>query len=267
MVQPAVAEVGLDTGKNLSHLRAPLDADRTYLFFNISSGLDVAAEVADTGDSLCLSAPAGELLTLVIDTVDPLVYLAGNITVNHSGEMLLPGPLLDLARQSDLIPDALPMRQRTQVTFSGLAGKNVEESLKLGGSWAIDAGALDRWLGIEATPLAVEGVLTLSADGMLLDGVARSAIEPDTLFDGSVRLTAFMPFQRDLADAYVEARADVAIPLVKVATGASARLDLSQKLAAVQQGATVGAQGVKDLATRSSDWLSTLPDLKFARRK
>jgi hypothetical protein len=266
MVQPAVAEVGLDTGRNLSHLHAPLDPDRPYLFFNMSSGFDMAARVADTGESLGLSAPAGQLLTLVIDTVDPLVYLAGDVTVNHGGEMLLPGPLLDLARQSALIPDALPVRQRTQVTVSGLAGKNVAETLKLGGAWAIDAGALDKWLGVEATPLAVEGVLTLSAEGMLLDGVARSAIEPDALFDGRVHLTAFVPFQRDGTDAYVEARADVAIPLAKVATGAGARLNLSRKWAAVQQGAAGGAQGIKELAARGGKRLSTLPDLKILHR-
>jgi len=266
MVEPAMAEVGLDTGRNLSHLHAPLDPDRPYLFFNIASGFDVAAVVADTGESLSLSAPAGQALTLVIDTKEPLVYLAGNVTVNHSGEMLLAGPLLDLAQKSALIPDALPMRQRAQVTLSGLAGKYVDETLKLGGSWAVDAGALGTWLGIEARPLAVEGVLRLSAEGMLLDGVVRSSIEPDTVFDGSVHLTAFVPFRRGLADAFVEARADVSIPLAKVATGASARLDLSQKWAAVQHGAAGGAQGIKDVAARGGDWLSTLPDLYVARR-
>jgi hypothetical protein len=264
MVQPAVAEVGLDTGRNLSHLRAPLDPDRSYLFFNISSGFDMVATVADTDESLGLSAPAGQALTLVIDTVEPLVYLAGNVTVNHTGRMLLPEPLLDLARQSALIPDALPLRQRTQVAISGLAGKNVDETLKLGGSWAINAEALDKWLGVEATPLAVEGVLTLSADGMLVDGVARSAIEPDTLFDGRLQLTGFVPFRRDAADAFVEAGANVAIPLARIATGAHTHLDLSEKWAAVQQGATGSAQAVKGLAARGSDWLTTLPEINPA---
>jgi hypothetical protein len=262
MVQPAIAEVGLDTGKNLGHLGAPLDPDRPYLFFNISSGFDVAAKVAGTGESLGLSAPAGQVLTLVIDTKEPLVYLAGDVTVYHTGEMLLAGPLLDLAKQSALIPDSLPTRQRARVTLSGQAGKNVDEKLKLGGSWAIDAGPLDSWLGVEVRPLAVEGVLTLSAEGMLLDGVVRSSIEPDKLFDSSVHLTAFVPFQRRMGDAFVEAKADVAIPLAKVATGASARLDVSQKLAAVEQGAAGGAQAMKELGARGARWLSTLPDLK-----
>jgi hypothetical protein len=266
MVQPAVAELGLETGRNLSYLHAPLDPDRSYLFFNLSSGFDMAARVADTGESLGLSTPAGQLVTLVIDTVDPLVYLAGNITVNHSGEMLLPGPLLDLAKLSALIPDALPLRQRTQVAVSGLAGKNVDEYLKVAGSWAFDAGALDKWLGIEVKPLAVDGVLTLSSEGMLLEGIARSAIEPDKLFNGSLHLTAFVPFHRNLTDAFVEARADVAIPLARVATGARARVNLSEKWTAVQQGAADGAEGVKELAAHGERWLATRPDLNIARR-
>jgi hypothetical protein len=180
--------------------------------------------------------------------------------------MLLPEPLMELARQSALIPDALPVRQRAQVTVSGLAGGDVEETVKLGASWAIDAVALHRWLGVEARPLAVEGVLTLSAEGMLLDGVVRSAIEPETLFDGSVHLTAFVPFRRHAADAFLEARADIAIPLASVATGAHARLNLSEKWAVLEQKATGSAQAIQGLAARGGDWLSTLPEINIARR-
>lgn len=225
MVQPAIAEVGLDTGQNLSHLHAALVPDRQYLFFDIASGLDMASRVAGTGESLSLSAPAGQALTLIVDTQEPLVYLAGNVTVNHSGEMLLAGPLQELAQRSELIPDALPTRQRTQVTVEGLAGKHVDEYLKLGGAWSVDAGALGQWLGGAGEPLAVEGLLTLSAEGMWVDGVVRASIAPDTLLDSGVHLTAFAPFQGDRADAFVEVKADVAIPLANVAAAASARLD------------------------------------------
>jgi hypothetical protein len=271
MVQPALAEMGLDTGSNLRHLAAPLDPERQYLFFNLTSGMDVAGKVAATGEALSLSAPAGQALTLVIDTQEPLVYLAGNVTVNTSGELLLAGPLQELAQQSELIPDGLPLRQRTQVTISGLAGKNADEYLNLGGSWAVGAGVLGRWLGVEATPLAVEGVLTLSAEGMLLDGVVRSSIAPDTVLDSSAQLTAFIPFKDGAQDAFVETQAAVAIPLAKVDIDGSARLDLPKVdtsvvapalqglLATVRQQAVDGAQTVQDLASRSGAWLATLP--------
>lgn len=293
MIQPALAEVGLDNGANLSRLAAPLDPERQYLFFNISSGMDVAGKVSATGDTLSLSAPAGQALTLVIDTEEPLVYLAGNVTVNTSGELLLAGPLQELAQQSELIPDGLPLRQRAQVTVSGLAGKNADEYLNLSGSWSVGAGVLGRWLDVEATPLAIEGLLTLSAEGLLLDGVVRSSIEPDTVLDSSAQLTAFVPFKNGVEDAFVETNAAIAIPLAKVDIDGSARLDLataggavtrlaattanalpkidSQPVAAALQGALAtvrqqaasGAQTVQDLASRSGAWLATLsmPDL------
>ncbi len=287
MVQPALAEIGLDTGANLSRLGAPLDAERQYLFFNIASGMDVAGRVASTGDSLNLSAPAGQVLTLVIDTVEPLVYLAGNVIVNTSADMLLAGPLQELAQQSALIPDALPLRQRTQVTISGLAGKNAEESLKLGGAWGIESGAVGRWLGVEARPLAVEGLLTLSAEGMLLDGVVRSSIAPDTVLDSSVQLTAFVPFQKGSNGAFVETQAALSIPWAGVALDDSARLELpsgvtetaaatagraadsasdafQNVLAAAGQAATTGAGVVKDIAGRGDAWLGALPKPNLA---
>lgn len=271
MVQPALAEVGLDTGANLSHLAAPLDPQRQYLFFNISTGLDVAGKVADTGDTLGLSAPAGQALTLVIDTQEPLIYLAGNVTVNTNAEMLLAGPLQELAQQSELIPGSLPLRQRTHVAVAGLAGKELDEYLKLSGSWAVEAGALGRWLGIEATPLAVEGLLTLSAEGMLLDGIVRSSIEPDTVLDSSARLAAFIPFKKGAHNAFVETQAAAAIPLAKIDVDGSARLDMPKvdtsvvahalqgRLAALRQQAVHGAQAVQDLTARGGAWLAALP--------
>jgi hypothetical protein len=287
MVQPALAEMGLDTGANLSRLGAPLDAERQYLFFNIASGMDVAGRVASTGDSLNLSAPAGQVLTLVIDTEEPLVYLAGNVTVNTSADMLLAGPLQELAQQSALIPDALPLRQHTQVIVSGLAGKDAEESLKLGGAWAIDSGAVGRWLGVEARPLAVEGLLTLSAEGLLLDGVVRSSIAPDAVLDSSVQLTAFVPFQKGPNSAFVETQGTLSVPLANVALAGSARLELptgvaeaaaatagraaesagdalQNVLAAAGQTATTGAGAIKDLAGRGGAWLGALPKPNLA---
>ena len=271
MVQPVLAEVGLELGKNLSHLAAPLDPQRQYLFFNIDSGMDVAGKVTGTGETLSLSAPAGQALALVIDTQEPLVYLAGNVTVNTSGEMLLTGPLLDLAQQYALIPDSLPLRQRTQVVVTGLAGKEVDDYLHLGGAWAVDAGALGRSLGIEATPLAIQGLATISAQGLKLDGVVSSSIEPDTVLESSARLTAFIPFKKSAPAAYIETEAAIEVPLAKIDAEGSARLELPKVdtsavgatlqgwLAALGQQAETGSQSVQDLTERSGAWLAALP--------
>lgn len=291
IVRPMVAEVGLDVGSNLSRLAAPLDPERRYLYFDVDSGMDVAGKVAGTGASLDLSAPAGQALTLVIDTEEPLVYLAGNIIVNTSGELLLAGPLQDLAQQTALIPDSLPTWQRAQVAVSGLAGKNAQDYLTVGGAWAVDAGALGRWLGVEARPLALQGVLTLSAEGMLLNGAVSSSIAPGTLLDGQVEVTAFIPFKDGLAAAFVETDATLDIPLAGVAVETRGRLDLPGRLAAdddemaslpaapaeraddqagnalhsflaaASRQVTAGAGALKEFAGRGKTWLAALPEI------
>lgn len=278
MVQPALAEVGLDTGANLRHLAAPLDPQRQYLFFHITSGMEVAGKVADTGDTLSLAAPAGQALTLVIDTQEPLVYLAGQLNVNTSAEVLLAGPLQELAQQSELIPDSLPLRQRTRVAVAGLAGEEVDEYLRLSGAWSVEAGALGRWLGIEATPLAVEGLLTFSADGMRLDGIVRSRIEPDKVLDGSARLTAFIPFKKGAPEAFVAVETAVAVPLAKVDANSSVRLALPKVdtsaarsalhgwLATTRQRVAGGAQAVQNLAAAGGAWLGALPKPNLGSR-
>ena len=57
---PAQAEVGLDIGKNLSYLNAPLEAERRYLFFTIGSGFDVAAKTDTATKQFEISVPAGQ---------------------------------------------------------------------------------------------------------------------------------------------------------------------------------------------------------------
>lgn len=264
-VQPARAAVGLDLGKNLGRLDAPLDPERRYLFFDISTGLNMTVQDQEDGAALNLSAPAGQRLTLAIDTEEPLVYLAGNLSVNPGGELLLAGPLPELPDALALLPDSLLARQRGQVTVAALAGQDVADYLTLGGAWSVEAGALGQWLGMEARPLDVQGTVTLSADGVLLDGVVRSSIEPDKLLDSSVQLTLFIPLRGDLLDAFVEARGEVSVPLANVAADGSARLVLQEAAAAISQQAGKGAQTMKDLTAAGGAWLANLPNIRLGR--
>lgn len=95
----------------------PLKDDRQYLFFHLGAGLDV--EATSQRGPLQFSFPAGQRTTLIIDTQEPLVYLAGNVTVSDPGQIALVGPLLDIAQRSEFIPDALPLRQRSAVCGHG----------------------------------------------------------------------------------------------------------------------------------------------------
>jgi hypothetical protein len=133
----------------------------------------------------------------------------------------------------------------------------------------------------------MEGLLTLSAEGILLDGVVRSSIAPDTVLDSRVQLTAFIPFKDGPTDAFVETQAALSVPLANVALDGNARLELpsgmietaaatvgrtaegagdalQDVLATAGQAATSGADAIKDIAGRTSAWLGALPKPNLA---
>ncbi|MEZ4717237.1 MAG: hypothetical protein R2851_14305 [Caldilineaceae bacterium] len=47
--------------------------------------------------------------------------------------------------------------------------------------------------GMDITPLAVHGVMTINDQGMLLDGVAHTEIFPETFMDGTMATQVFIP--------------------------------------------------------------------------
>jgi hypothetical protein len=107
-------------------------------------------------------------------------------------------------------------------------------------------------------------VLTLTPDGMLLDGVARSSLEPATIFDGAAELKAYIPFRGDLSDAFVEARGTVSVPLADVHADASARiswpLDVDATAHVVTPQPSTAASGepsrARQLLASAGDWVA-----------
>ncbi len=222
---PAQAEVGLDIGKNLSYLNAPLEAERRYLFFTIGSGFDVAAKTNTATKQFEISVPAGQGATLVIDTQEPLVYLAGNFTISHDAPIALVGKLLEPVQSLSAIPQALPLRQRTQLAASAQFGKQSEDQqVSVGAAHTVDAGIIGEWLGVDVQPLAVEGLLTVTREGMTLNGVASSSIAPDLILDADAQVDAFIPFGNNLEDAYVLVQARAAVPVAKITADATAKV-------------------------------------------
>lgn len=73
-LEAPIAEIGIELGKNLSHLQAPLLDDRRYLFFNFSSKL--SAKVG----SLVVEAPGGTQHTLVLDHTDPMFFMRATLS-------------------------------------------------------------------------------------------------------------------------------------------------------------------------------------------
>jgi hypothetical protein len=216
--------VGLDLGKNLPDTGFQLVPDRPYLFFNANSFLDVAGRTTSNSDEFALSFDPGQRLTLVVDTVDPVAYLNGKVTLSFTDQIALLGGLLENTPAGPYIPNTLPLRERTQYGLNGKFSKDLAESrLTLTGGYMLDAGFLPSSLGIDAQFVNVLGQLTLSHDGVLVDGQLKSAIEPDKVFDGSVRVSTFIAFANADTPSYASVDAGVAIPAAKLGVGGAAK--------------------------------------------
>jgi hypothetical protein len=228
VVTPARADMGLDLGKNLPDTGLELEPDRPYLFFNAVSttgaAMDVTGRTAGKMEAFSLSFAPGLRATLVIDTVEPVAYLNGHVTLAGIDQIALLGGLMERTPIADYVPDTLPLRERTQFGLSGKFSKDLAESrLTLSGAYLLDAGILPARLGIEAQLLNLHGELTVSRDGILVDGVLKSAVEPDKLLDGGARVVMFVPFSKTAGPGYAGVDASVKVPAVNFGVGAGAK--------------------------------------------
>jgi hypothetical protein len=223
VVTPARASVGLDLGKNLPALGLALNPDRAYLFISADTAMRVAGRPAGSADAFSLAFVPGQRLNLVIDTVEPVAYLDGHVTLSGIDQILLLGGVLEKTPVAAYVPDTLPLRERTQFGLSGKFSKDVGASrLTLSGAYLLDGGMLPAGLGIEAQPLSVQGELTLSRDGVLAKGVAHSAIEPDRVFEGGARVEVFVPFTSVAGPGYASVDGSVKAPAAKLGVGGGA---------------------------------------------
>jgi hypothetical protein len=186
--------------------------------------MDVTGRTAGQADGFSLSFAPGQRATLVIDTVVPVANLDGHVTVSGIEQFALLGGLLENTPVAEYVPDTLPLRERTQFGLSGKFSKELAESrLTLSGAYLLDAGILPARLGIEAQPVNLLGELTVSRDGVSVDGVLKSTIEPDKLFDGGARIKMFIPFSKVAGPAYAGIDASVKMPAVNLGVGAGAK--------------------------------------------
>ena len=225
VVTPARADVGLELGKNLGGLNLELDPDRQYLFLNVDTAFGMAARAPGKSSEFAFSLAPGQHLTLVIDTVEPIAYLDGQLTLSLDDQIALLGGILEDTAIGPYVPDSLPIRERTQFDVSGKFSKNLAESyIKLTGAYVMDGGLLPARLGIEAQPVQVKGSLTISRDGVLADGVVASSIEPERVLDGGADFQAFIPFREGAGEAFASVKGKVAVPVAKFSADAGAQI-------------------------------------------
>ena len=222
---PLRADLGLEGGENLAHLNAPLDDERQYLFLDFHSGITSPQIEAPDGEVL-VTVPRGQDATLVFDMQEPYAYMAGNVSYSVEEQVEFVGQLLNSVDGLEaIVPDGLPIRQRVGLQMATSVGKGAEPFFQVGGAYVVDAGFIGRLTGVELTPLATEGQLTVDATGLLLDGTAASRIAPDMLFAGSTEAEVFVPFDTDLRAAYAQIDANVYVPFTGTSAEAMARVD------------------------------------------
>lgn len=232
---PALADLGLEWGKNLAYLGAPLIPDRQYLFLNFGTGLDFNVDVpTQSGESraISFSVPKGQNATLILDPNEPFVYVAGNIMLSDSDQIAFLGDLLNMEAAGLAIGDGLPIRQRTNLHVAGTFTDEWQDtSLHFQGGYAVDSGMLGNWVGLEVTPIAVQGVVTLEDAGLMLAGNLRSEIQPEMLFNSELEARLFVPFPGGVENAYVQFGGNAAVPVARLSTDGRVRLDSSLALA------------------------------------
>ena len=141
IITPARADVGLESGRNLDGLNPALEPDRQYLFLNVDTAFGMAARTPGKASELSFSLEPGQHLALVFDTVEPLVYLDGQITLSLDDQIALLGGILEGTAIGPYVPDSLPLRERTQFAVTGKFSKDLAESyIKLTGSYVVDGG-------------------------------------------------------------------------------------------------------------------------------
>jgi hypothetical protein len=80
---PFSASFGYDYGSALTEIDAPLLPDSQYAFLRLGAGMDIdlGGQIAAATQGITVTIPSGNNFTLVIDPVEPLVYLDGEFIV------------------------------------------------------------------------------------------------------------------------------------------------------------------------------------------
>lgn len=225
--RPIATSIGFDSGAKLPAISAALDPERKYLFFDLAAGTELAASLDEESDaSLWLSIPEGQRATVVIDPQERFAYVDGNVTLRYSGSAAFLATLLDPTESLDLFRGELPIRHEATVHVTGVVADQLADSrLEFAGRYAVDGGRIAELLKLNGEPLALEGGIVISDEGLLGTGIVRSTVLPETVWDSAVQAQVFVPFSGNISDAYAALNTRVEIPIANVTADGYARLD------------------------------------------
>lgn len=209
----AIADIGLEPGKYLSHLNLPLGAEQAYFYLRLGAGLQTDATGAPQRTTLrAIDTPVtrGQYLTLLIDPQKLDLLIDGNLTI---------ALLDDWFQVNQFLTDqtGLPFELASEaVNFhvSGLLSADLAAAyLQLDGLYTLEKQFIRNWFQTDASPLAVTGSLRIDHKGLLLNGLTRSSVLPDRLFDGEMRVEAFLPMNGNFWNAYIATATQADSPL------------------------------------------------------
>lgn len=209
----AVADIGLEPGKDLHHLNVPLMPEQSYFYMRLGAGLRMNADGALQRETLhAIDTPVtrGQYLTLLIDPQQWDLLIDGNLTVALLDDWLL---INEFLTEQTGLPFALAS-EAVNVHLSGLLSPDLATSyVRIDSLYTLEKQFIRNWFQTDASPLAVTGSLLINQEGLLLSGLTRSSVLPDRLFDGAMQVEAFLPLGRNFWDAYVATSSEATLPL------------------------------------------------------
>ena len=225
--KPIATVIGYDRASAMPEMAATLDPERKYLFFDLAAGTELSAELNDGSDgALWLSIPDGQRATVVIDPIERFAFIDGNVTLRYSGNMAFLSQLLDPAETVELFTGELPIRHQVTVHLTGVVTDQLADShLEFAGRYAVDGGKVAEWLNVNGEPLALEGGIVISGEGLLGTGIVRSTVMPENVWNSAVQAQIFVPFSTDFQDAYLALNSRVDIPFANLSADGTARVN------------------------------------------
>lgn len=209
----AVADIGVEPGKFLNHLNIPLTPEQSYFYIRLGIGVQTDAMGALQREMLhAIDSPVtrGQYLTLLIDPRQLDLWLDGNLTIALLDDWLLFNEFL--TDQTGLPFELASEAVNFHVT--GLVSSDWRTSyVQLDGLYTLEKQFIRNWFQTDASPLAVTGSLLINGEGLLFNGLTRSSVLPDRLFDGEMRVEAFLPLDGNLWGAYVATGGQADFPL------------------------------------------------------
>jgi hypothetical protein len=159
-----------------------------------------------------------------MDTTESTLFLDGNVRLSLLEAWMT---FDDFLQEQTGLPFELA-NEAINVHLSGQISADVNRSfLQIDGLYTLEKRFVRSWFQTDASPLAVNGSLRLSREGVLLRGLTHSSIFPDRLFNGEAQLEAFLPLDGSVWDAYIAAGGYATLPALAWQSAGEERLTLA----------------------------------------